>query len=111
MSVIGRDNKNRIWFKSDWFLSDVTDAIKFYVEDCCFLWSRWFCLYAKVPYNQELHGIIKDSNGYQKNPKYYDLKIGWYKTLSSASMAMESLMIVKGIEEINPLDGSTKRDK
>lgn len=106
MSVIGKDGKGRIWFKSDWFLSDVTDAIDFKVVNRSFLWWKWFKLIATVPYNKEFHGDVKNpSTGYTYTPKYYDQIIGWYTTLQSASLAMEGLMALRGIQEINPFSG------
>lgn len=112
MSVIGKDAKGRIWFKSDWFLSDVTDAIDFKVENESFLWWKWFKLVATVPYNKDFHGEIKNPNGYGVlTPKYFEQTIGWYKTLQSASLAMENLMALRGIQEINPYSGTVLEPK
>ena len=105
MSILGKDQKGRIWFKSDFFLSDITDAIDFSVVDDSFLWYRWVKLIAKVPYNKDFHGILKNSNGYEYSPKYYDQIIGWYKSVQQASMALENLMPLLGIQEISPIDG------
>jgi hypothetical protein len=105
MSVLGKDDKGRVWFKSDWYLSDITEAIDFKVTNESFLWSKWFKLVATVPYNKEFHGTMRNSNGYEYSPKYYDQTIGWYKSLQQASMALENLMPLLGIHEISPIDG------
>lgn len=111
MSVIGKDEKGRIWFKSDWFLSDITDAVDFKVADESFLWRKWFKLTAVVPYNSDLHGFVWESDGrgerYKVTPKYFDQIIGWYKSLQQASMVLESLMVLR-VREMSLIDGSFK---
>lgn len=104
-SVVGKDGNNRIWFKSDWCLTDITGAVNFYVQDESFLWSKWLRIFATVPYNKSLHGTVKNSQGHVYEPALYNVTIGWYNTIQQASMAMEQLMPLLGILEINPLDG------
>jgi hypothetical protein len=104
MSVIGKDDKNRIWFKSDWFLSDITEAIDFKVENHTILWWPWFRLVATVPYNRDFHGPAAA----YPTPKYFNQTIGWYESLKGASMAMETLLILRGIREIDPLSGEVR---
>ena len=109
MSILGKDQKGRIWFKSDWFLSDITDAIDFFVVDDSFLWYRWVKLCAKVPFNKDFHGAQYRGNGHggteEYTPKYYDQIIGWYRSVPQASLALENLMPLLGIQEISPIDG------
>ncbi len=109
MSTIGKDEKGRIWFKSDWYLSDITEAIDFKVSDDSFLFWSCYRLVAVVPYNINVHGEVRKMNDYGRYipyvPQYFQQTIGWYKNIQTASNALEALMVLKGIKEMNFLDG------
>ena len=101
MFVIGKDPQGRIWFKSDQCLSDITDAQDFYVQKVGWWNKEW----------QLVAVFIKRAAYFRDNvnqrayvPALTEEKVlGTYKKESAASLALEELMRLRGIKELDPL--------
>lgn len=92
LSILAKDEQNGIWFKSDQYLTEITDAFFFYVTKSWFrekytLWAR-----QEVRYYSYVSARWETKNR--------DFKIGIYRTAPSASIALEEVMKFKNI---NPM--------
>lgn len=97
-AVVGKDKEERYWFKSDQRLTEVTDCFDFQVVEDGWWQKRWklygFRMAAKAYYNQFVGNVPA---------KIEEKLLGTYKSERDASMALEQVMMVKEITEIDPL--------
>lgn len=101
--VIGKDPEGRVWFKSDQCLTDITEATDFYVQQVGWWRKKWqlVAVYIKRP------AYFRDNvNQRAYVPALTEEKVlGEYEKGTSASLALEELMRLRGIKEIDPLQG------
>ena len=102
-STIGKDEEGRYWFKSDCYLTDVTDAHEFYVEATgLFTWKKWL-LYASVVKRPGYYRDDENKRGYVP-PIIETKQLGEYPTQAKASFALDQLMRLKKIREVDLLE-------
>lgn len=105
-STTGKDPEGRYWFKSDLFLTDITDAVDFKVVTVgAWRWKRYE-LVAKFVLRPGYYRDAENKRGYV--PPITETKvIGRYEKISSASYALDAVMRLREIREISSdLDGS-----
>jgi hypothetical protein len=92
-AIVGRDEEGRIWFKSNKSIIEITKAIDFYVES-----RSWFGLWGRKWYLVARYIEHKYSDGMCD---YNHVDLGEYTAASTASLALEKVMAVRGIKEID----------
>lgn len=102
-SILGKDPQGRYWFKSDQRLTDITDASSFYVQHSGWFKKTWelMAVYMKrAAYyrdNVAMRGFVPAITEH--------VSLGFFDRHNAASMALEQLMHIKEIREIDPLTG------
>jgi hypothetical protein len=100
LTSIGKDPNGRIWFKSDRFLVDITEASSFHVEvkQGWFKDKKWL-LIATLTKRAAYYRDEPNKRGFV--PAITEDKIiGEYTKELSASLALEQVMTLKEIQEI-----------
>lgn len=98
MTIVGKDSQGKYWCKTDSRLTDVTDCYDFQVVESG-IWTKKWTLYGLrievKGYYSSYGGTIPDKIEWKQ--------LGVYKSERDASMALEQVMAVKEITEIDPL--------
>lgn len=103
-AIIGKDPNGRYWFKSDYALTDITDARDFYVEqEGIWRWKKWR-LTAVFVKRDAYYRDNENKRGFTPAIENHEV-LGYYDRPNAASMALEQLMRIKEIVEIDPLTG------
>jgi hypothetical protein len=98
--ILGKDPQGRCWFKSDQYLTDITDSTFFYVKKVGW-WRQYWHLIAVIVKRPAYYRDNVNMRGYV--PAVTEEKVlGHYDKEISASLAMEELMRLKGITQIDP---------
>ncbi len=102
-AVIGKDPNGRIWFKSDHTLTDITDAKDFYVQQTGW-WKKKWRLCAVFVKRASYYRDNENNRGYVPAITE-EQELGIYDRPQAASLALECLMNLKQITEIDPITG------
>ena len=102
MSIIGVDSEGRVWFKSDQNLTDITDAVDFHVR-AYGVWKKKYYLIATIVNRPAYYRDAENQRGYVP-PITESKTIGVYEKQSSISNALDNVMRLKEIREIDPFD-------
>ena len=97
-AIAGKDAKGRYWFKSDQYLTNISQAIHFYVKppSYIFFWRRRYHLMAKFANPKRFWNGMKWEDGFET----WHRVIGKYRTEALASFALEEVMKVLKIQEL-----------
>ena len=90
-SVVAKDRQNRQWFKSDQNITDITQAIKFYVKKSLFR-SKYRLYAMHTEHRNEFNIFI----GFSERKNIHTL-IGTYDSKEEASVALGEILEAKGM--------------
>lgn len=95
MDVAGKRSNGEYWFKSDQYLTNLSNAVDFCVKrPFLFKWRGWY-LWAKLEEKYQYYDY--SVSAYRTDTSTSWRRIGIYKNIASASLALEEVMKILDI--------------